>query len=262
MDRQKIIEEGLLTPYLLGTLDEKQQAEVRRILAKDKELQEQYRILEADFERLAMENAIDPPPTVLANLKGQLESEQESPVIPLSSRNKNFTQLRARLLVAASLAALFAIGCFWFYSQWQNTLGELEDLQVQTSDLQNRMNSLEGNLTATTERYQRLTNPNVVPKVLEGNELSPNSRAVAYLNPVSKEVVLNAKGLAQLEADKTYQMWADVEGVMINMGLVPTDQDWVELTYIDNAESLNITIEPAGGNDHPTVENLISYVTL
>lgn len=262
MDRQKIIEEGLLTPYLLGTLNEQEQAEVSRILEKDKALQEQYRLLEADFERLAMENAIDPPLAVLSGLKDQVESESDNPVISLSTSNKNITYLRSRLLVAASLAALFALGAFWFYSRWQNTLGELEDLQIQTADLQSRMNSLEGNLTATTERFQKLTNPNVIPRVLEGNALSPQSRAVAYLNPVAKEVVVNAKGLAPLEADKTYQMWADVEGVMINMGLVPSDNEWVELTYIDNAESLNITIEPAGGNDHPTVENLISYVSL
>lgn len=261
MDRQKIVEEGLLTPYLLGTLDEKLHAEVTRVLEEDEELREQYRLMEADFERIAMENAIEPPASVLRNLKDELESEVDNTVIPIA-KNKSLTMLRSRLLVAASLAALFAIGSFLFYSRWQNALGELENLQLQTADLQNRMNSLEGNLTSTTERFQRLTNPNVVPKVLEGNELSPDSRAVAYLNPVTKEVVINPKGLAPLEADKTYQMWADVEGVMINMGLVPTDEDLVELTYIDNAESLNITIEPAGGNDHPTVENLISYVTL
>ena len=262
MDRQKILDEGLLTPYLLGTLDEQVHAQVSRVLEEDEELRDQYRLMEADFERLAMENAIDPPSAVLSGLKEQVETEVDSPVIPLTIQNKNMTVLRSRLMVAASLAALFALGSFWFYSRWQNTLGELEKLQFQTADLQSRMNSLEGNLSSTTDRYQRLTNPNVTPKVLEGNKLSPDSRAVAYLNPVSKEVVVNSKGLAPLEADKTYQMWADVEGVMINMGLVPTDEDWVELTYIDNAESLNITIEPAGGNDHPTVENLISYVAL
>jgi hypothetical protein len=46
------------------------------------------------------------------------------------------------------------------------------------------------------------------------------------------------------------------------MGLLPTDRELVTLTYIDRAESLNITIEPKGGNDHPTVERLISNVYL
>jgi anti-sigma-K factor RskA len=49
---------------------------------------------------------------------------------------------------------------------------------------------------------------------------------------------------------------------MINMGTLNTDNELVPLKYIENAESLNITIEPAGGSDHPTVEELVSYVIL
>lgn len=261
MDRQKIIGENLLIPYVTGTLDEEQRMAVERVLAEDKELRETYRQLEADFEKLAMENAILPPEGVLTGLKQKLEGE-EGPVIRLSGDRKTYTQLRSRLLVAASLAAIFALGAFWFYTQWQDANDTLNSLQLQTADLQERINSLEGTLQLTTKRYQTITDPNAIPLVLEGNEMLPNSRAIAYLNHRSREVVVNPKGLPPLEADKTYQMWADVEGEMINMGLVPTSEEWVELAYIDDAESLNITIEPAGGNDHPTVENLISYVVL
>lgn len=261
MDRQKIIDDNLLTLYITGTLDVEQCAAVERVLAQDKELRENLQQLEADFEQLAMENAIVPPEGVLTGLKQKLEQEEGS-VIKLSGERMTHTQLRSRLLVAASLAAIFALGAFWFYAQWQDASDNLKSLQQQTADLQERINSLEGNLQLTTKRYQTITDPNAIPLVLKGNERLPNSRAIAYLNHRSREVVVNPKGLPPLEADKTYQMWADVEGEMINMGLVPTSEEWVELAYIDDAESLNITIEPAGGNDHPTVENLISYVVL
>lgn len=261
MDKQKIIDENLLIPYIIGALDQEQRAAVERVLAQDRELREKYQLLEADFEQLAMENAINPPEEVLSGLKQTLQAEEGS-VIRLSGDRKTYTQLRSRLLVAASLAALFALGAFWFYTQWQDASDNLKNLQLQTADLQERIYSLEGNLQLTTKRYQTITDPNAIPLVLEGNEIMPNSRAVAYLNHRSREIVVNPKGLPPLEADKTYQMWADVDGEMINMGLVPTSEEWVELAYIDDAESLNITIEPAGGNDHPTVENLISYVVL
>tara|TARA_R110000868_G_scaffold379114_6_gene644835 strand:- start:10 stop:186 length:177 start_codon:yes stop_codon:yes gene_type:complete len=57
-------------------------------------------------------------------------------------------------------------------------------------------------------------------------------------------------------------MWADVEGEMINMGVIGKQNQLLAMDYIDNAESLNVTIEPAGGNDHPTVSNLITNVYL
>ena len=74
--------------------------------------------------------------------------------------------------------------------------------------------------------------------------------------------MVSPQGLPNLPDNQTYQMWSDVDGEMIDMGLLPNDKELVTLKYIDRAESLNITIEPAGGNDHPTVERLISYVTL
>jgi anti-sigma-K factor RskA len=101
-----------------------------------------------------------------------------------------------------------------------------------------------------------------IPLILHGNDLAPNSRAVAYVNHENKMVVVNAQGLPELPNDKTYQMWSDVDGEMIDMGLLQTNEELITLRYIDKAESLNITIEPAGGNEHPTVEKLIAYVTL
>jgi len=49
---------------------------------------------------------------------------------------------------------------------------------------------------------------------------------------------------------------------MIDMGVIPKNSDMVAMTYIADAESLNITIEPAGGSDHPTVSKLISFVSI
>ena len=57
-------------------------------------------------------------------------------------------------------------------------------------------------------------------------------------------------------------MWSDVDGEMINMGTLAPNQELIPLKYIEKAESLNITIEPVGGNDHPTVEDLISAIPL
>ena len=141
----------------------------------------------------------------------------------------------------------------------QNTLNALQN---QTVVMQERLDLLEENYELTNNRLQIINSPNTIPFVLASNEKMGNSRAVAYVNHNNRLVVVNPRGLPSLPNTQTYQMWSDVDGEMINMGLLPTDKDLVTLKYIDHAESLNITIEPAGGNDHPTVEQLISYVTL
>ncbi|MEL6917551.1 MAG: anti-sigma factor [Bacteroidota bacterium] len=261
MDRNSIKEDGILEQYLLGELNREQRAEVHSILQEDPELKKHFSTMEADFERLAMENAIAPHPRVKESLekalaKAETPPTQDSKVVPLKNNKRSY------FYAAASLAAIFLLSSFWLYNQWQSSEENLQVLQNKTSDLQERLVTLEKNYEETNGRYQTINNPNVIPLLLTGNQVLPGSRAVAYVNHRTKQVVLNPQGLPALESDKTYQMWADVDGVMINMGVVPIDEELISLKYIDKAESLNITIEPAGGNDHPTVENLISNVYL
>ena len=57
-------------------------------------------------------------------------------------------------------------------------------------------------------------------------------------------------------------MWADVDGEMINMGIINTSKALLAMQYIPEAESFNITIEPKGGSPHPTVSELIANTYL
>ncbi|WP_394975793.1 anti-sigma factor domain-containing protein [uncultured Croceitalea sp.] len=250
MERKKILDEGLLEKYLLDELNDSDRTIVERAIISDEVLKKQFSELEADFEKMALENAIVPPTHVKNSIKEQLE-----PAIVKRLSN-------TPLLVAASIGALFFFSSIWMYTQWQNTKNEFESLQSQTTDLKERLNILEENYVLTNTRLKTIDGKNTVPLLLKGNELSPNSRAIAYVNHKKKMVVVNSEGLPKLPKDKTYQMWSDVDGEMIDMGVLKSSEELITLKYIDKAESLNITIEPTGGNDHPTVENLISYVIL
>jgi anti-sigma-K factor RskA len=261
MDKKKILEEGLLEAYLMGDLDPGQRATVAEAIAKDPSLKAAYGAMEEDFERMAFENAVVPPSRIKKSLESVLNAMDEDPgVRHLAIDKKGQTKIQFRLMVAASMAALFAVSSFWLYSRWQDSEKNLQLVQRQTSELQNRMADLENDYQQTRSKYQTINNPNVQPFLLVGNQKLPNSRAIAYVNHQTKEVLLNTIGLPKLSDDKTYQLWADVEGEMIDMGLLPADRDLVSLNYIDKAESLNITIEPAGGSEHPTVENLVANV--
>lgn len=263
MDKNKIIEDGLLELYLLGELSQEEQLVVEDALQKDSSLKEIYDQMEEDFQRMAFENAVEPPSSVKTSLKETLESTATETVVrKLETADSGSRKSYFPIVAAASLAVLFALSSLWLYNRWQTSEKSLLELQEQTSGLQNRMNDLEKNYQETDKKYRKINDPNTIPLLLVGNEASPNSRAVAYVNHKTKEVVINPKGLQNLEADKTYQMWADVEGEMIDMGILSNEEDLIAMKYIDKAESFNITIEPTGGNDHATVENLVANVYL
>ena len=250
MERKKLLEEGLLEKYLLDELSAEEKREVAEAISADMEIREAFEQLEADFEKLAFENAIAPSPLIKQQLLQRVGGKVQK------------TTPRTWLWAAASLATLFLSSSFWMYNNWKVAQKGFNELQEQTTVLQDRLNALEENYLLTNQRLKTINGPQTIPLILHGNELVPNARAVAYVNHENKMVVVNAQGLPKLPEDKTYQMWSDVEGEMINMGLLQTDEELITLNYIEKAESLNITIEPAGGNDHPTVEKLIAYVTL
>lgn len=166
------------------------------------------------------------------------------------------------LSIAAGFALIFGLSTFWLYVKWQDAESNLSTLQSQTSRLQSQVDNLTSEFRLTSNRFESINNPDVIPLVLYGNQKASNGKAVAYINHKSQLVLVNPKGLPELPKDKTYQMWSDVNGEMIDMGVVPTDKDLVTLKYIENAESLNLTIEPVGGSEHPTVEELVSNVII
>ena len=57
-------------------------------------------------------------------------------------------------------------------------------------------------------------------------------------------------------------MWAEVNGEMVNLGIIKNINDkdkLLALPYAKNAISY-ITIEPKGGNNSPTVQNIVANI--
>ncbi|MEM9680652.1 MAG: anti-sigma factor, partial [Bacteroidota bacterium] len=227
----------------------------------DNELKTRFDELEHDFEIIGLENAVQPSIVVKDKLMHDVRSanpKTEDSVINLPKRNNN----RLYLGIAASFAGLLLLGSIWLFNELNGVKEQLEIVQEENDNLKNNLNSISDDLEETTKWYAAISNPDAEQYILKGNNLMPEAKIVSYVNHSDKSVVINTRKLPKLDADKDYQMWADVEGEMIDMGVIPKDQELIAMTYIDHAESLNITIEPAGGNDHPTVSQLISNVYL
>lgn len=259
MDKNYIQNNGILELYVLGELSAKENSQVEAILETDEALRIECETIENNFETLALENAITPNTRVKEALFNSIKAGKDiSKVIPIETKKKT----PIFQYVAASIAALFIVSSAVLFNKWQTAEDNLQVLQEETNTLNTRISTIENDLKITQDWYNAINKPEVRQLVLKGNSKSPNSKAIAYVNHTEKKVILNPQKLVKLDDSKTYQMWADVDGVMIDMGIIPKDKSMVAMTYIENAESLNITIEPAGGNDHPTVEQLITNIYL
>ncbi|MDC8004949.1 anti-sigma factor [Aureisphaera galaxeae] len=257
MDKKEILESGLLERYLIGEVSETEQLQVERYL-QDSEIRKHYGQLEADFERMAMENAVSPPPQVKEGLMDKVGSKtpQQPPI------NANRSALKSYLAIAAALALLFGISSFWMYTKLNGVEDQLELVRSQNDILSDELEDLTKNYDDVINTYEITSNPKTEKLIMLGNQNSPQATAVTYVNHTDKTVFIDAEGLPKLSEEHDYQLWADVEGEMIDMGVIAKGENFLAMNYIDHAESYNITIEPAGGSDHPTVERLITNVYL
>ncbi|MFT5750886.1 MAG: anti-sigma-K factor RskA [Dokdonia sp.] len=255
IERQALIQSGDLERYLLGDLSKEENSQIELAIANDKELATYVRQLEDDFEQMAIQNAIAPNPQIKTALMSQVKALQTSTTTPV-------IYLKKWLGIAASAAAFFFLTSIWQFSKVSTLESRIVEEARKTENFSKDFNSLTTFFETNTQWYDAIRDPNAEKFRLTGNNLAPNLQAVSYINHKAQSVILQASNLPELAATEDYQLWADVDGEMIDMGVILKNEPMLAMKYIPNATSLNITIEPLGGNDHPTVERLVSNVYL
>lgn len=257
MTKEDILTNGLLEQYVLGELNSEQEKYIEQLRVSDTEIASELDNIELSLEQVGLENSITPPIGLKANLLTKLNKDElETTKIPSKNNSKLW------LGIAASFVAFLLLTSAWLFTELNTVKEDLRIVGDKNEALEKDLDGLSRNYDDVSKWYAALSNPDAEQYILKGNTLSPNSKIVSFVNHKNKSVVINAEQLSALDDKHDYQMWADVDGEMIDMGIIPKSQKLIAMTYIEDAESLNITIEPAGGNDHPTVERLISNVYL
>ena len=114
----------------------------------------------------------------------------------------------------------------------------------------------------TQELLNTLRDKNISVIPLGGQDVSPTSYAKAYWNKQEEKVFIDAKGLPEPPDGFVYQVWSLKLSPLTptSMGLLEdfaTDENKVfALNNPNDSEAFGITLEPAGGGESPTLEQL------
>lgn len=243
------LDSDLLEKYLLGSTTELETLQVERYIAMYPEVRETYNELEENLETFAKLHAIKSPEGLKEKIITRIRSERHG-------RKKFF-----RYAIAASFAAvMFAGASYFFWNQNQN-------LQQENNVVSNQIKVLEADMKQQLEDVRNqfivLNNPQTKKYNVNGNKKAKELKAVAYINPVKKLSYINVSKLPNLPENQCFQMWAEVNGEMLNLGIIQestSNQNLLALPYAKNAVGY-ITIEPKGGNLHPTVDNIVANIS-
>jgi anti-sigma-K factor RskA len=243
------LDSDVLERYLLGTTTAEETLQAERYIAMYPEVREEYIALQENLEAFAKIYSKKTPEGLKETIINQIKKEN-------STRRKFY-----RYAVAASFTALlFAGSSYFFYNQNQS-------LQKENAMVTNKIKDLEvvmrEQLEDVRNQFIVLNNPQTKRFNVNGNKKAKELKAVAYINPVKKLSYINVSKLPNLPENQCFQMWAEVNGEMINLGIIKEAHDknkLLALPYAENAVGY-ITIEQQGGNASPTVENIVANIT-
>lgn len=242
------LDSDLLENYLMGNTTKEEALQVERYIALYPEVRKVYDELQENLEQFAKMYAVKAPDGLKERILGRIRAQ--------NSIRRRFT----RYAVAASIVTTVFAGSSYFF--WTQN----EDLKEENIIVSNKIKSLEADMREQLEDVRNqfivLNNPQTKKYVVKGNQKALDLKAVAYINPVKKLSYINVRNLPQLPEDKCFQMWAEVNGQMVNLGIIKefNDKDkLLALPYAENAIGY-ITIEPKGGNNSPTVKNIVANI--
>lgn len=255
MDVEKYIASGILELYVAGTLSEKENLEIANYAKEYPEIKKEIEEIEASILELSRKAS----PGYHYSFKA-LMNRINGKVKVVDMNEKRSTPFLSYMGWAASV--LLAVGLFWMYQQNQDLKSNIEVVEKQNLDLEQQIADTDSSLELTQELLNTLRDKNISVIPLGGQDVSPTSYAKAYWNKQEEKVFIDAKGLPEPPDGFVYQVWSLKLSPLTptSMGLLEdfaTDENKVfALNNPNESEAFGITLEPAGGSESPTLEQL------
>ncbi|MEM9921099.1 MAG: anti-sigma factor [Bacteroidota bacterium] len=249
--------------YVLGIAGPEERAEVERYIEEFPELRKQLDELSKGLEAYARAHTKTPPAhlrrKVLKAIKKEAGvPEQEDPIrLPARKSRPNWI---------TTIAALMILGltgiCISMYLKQAESQEQIAVLSSQVQALQRDYQSLQRVDVQLKKQFAILKDIGTQHVQLQGSDLAPSAKAVVYWNENHQDAYLNVVDLPDAPHGHQYQVWADVNGKHLNMGLLEGARDTgvalFNLPYIEHSQGFVITLENKGGSPHPTVDKLFA----
>lgn len=256
MNIKEYIESGILELYVAGTLSEKESQEVYALTLKHPELLDEVLKIETAMVKLTAAVSPSDSKAFFKNILQQIKGS-DTKVIAM---NKPKTHWFTYISWAASI--VFAAGFLWFANQNNQLKEQIRVAETDKELLEVEIEKSNAGLTEAKQLISVLRDKDIIPVDLAGQAVYPAAYAKVYWDKKSNSIVLDAQGLPEPPKGKVYQVWSLKLNPLTptSLGVIAdfnTDEN--KLFTIENAnasEAFGITLEPEGGSESPTLEQL------
>ncbi|MBN2867880.1 MAG: anti-sigma factor [Flavobacteriaceae bacterium] len=261
MNINEYIQSGTLELYVAGQLSEEENKEVYNLMLKHPEVLKEVLEIEAAFIKLS--NSLAPEKNVDFNLiKAHIEHNNKVVSLP-KQKNRNwitYTGWAAAVIVGA--------GLFWTLNQKQQLETEITTINTEKEFLEIQIEESRDKLAETKNLLNVIRDRNIIKVPLEGQAAYPDAYATVYWDDSNDQIYLDLQGLPEPPEGKVYQVWSLLLDPLTPTSLGTIDdflQDDNKIFKLQNAnqsQAFGITLEPAGGSQSPTLEQLYTLGAL
>jgi anti-sigma-K factor RskA len=165
-------------------------------------------------------------------------------------------------MFAASVALFLISGflSFLFYNKWQQAEERLQLAVASEQRLAQNLNTVSLKSAQQQEALAILRDADFKSVRLQGVEAHPEVNVLVYWNPKRQQVYVDRINLPAPPAGKQYQLWALDKGKPVDAGMIALNGQTdvlQQMKAIGSAQAFAITLEPAGGSENPTLEQLM-----
>lgn len=256
MDTKSYIESGILELYVSGQLSEKENQEVAKYANEYPEIKEE--IIEIEKAILGLSAALAQKNVpAFDTIKNRLDEKPNSRVIPLESKRKSWTSY-----TGWAASALLTIGLAYLYNQNQALNSEVQIAENELRQMEFQIAEANNSLEKSKQLLFVLRDKNMATIPLGGQNVSPDSYARAYWNKEKQQLFIDAQGLPEPPDGMAYQVWSltldplTPTSVGLLEDFIDDDNKVFAFTNPNESQAFGITLEPAGGSEFPTLEQL------
>lgn len=259
MDIKAYIDSGILELYVAGQLSEKENQEVYELMQQHPEILKEVLEIEAAIVKLTASISQKENSSTFQDIKNQIASDKEEiKVVDLPSRSRvnwfSYTGWAAALIIGA--------GLLWIFNQNQELESQVSEMDMKNLYLEQQIEKAKTDLAVKENLLNVLRDRDIISVPLGGQGDFADSYAKVYWNKADNSIYLDAQGLPDAPSGKVWQVWSLTLNPLTPTSLGTIDNFNVDANKIftianaNESQAFGITLEPEGGSDSPTMEQL------
>ncbi|MCX6274779.1 MAG: anti-sigma factor [Bacteroidetes bacterium] len=258
MDVKEYISSGVLELYAMGALSSSEMKGVEEMCASNSEVALELKQVQDSLNNYAKAHQRNPRPEVRSELMNKIASTGgKAKVVQMRSPH----ELTYKYLIAACIASLIisTFASVFFYQKWS----EAEDRYVA---MVNEKNVMAQNLNVVKYNYDKMNHdmsvmrdPAISIITLRATDSTKYYMAHVMWNKYTRQTFIDVSDLPAPGQDKQYQLWALMGGQPVDAGVfdMPEEGGMQKVKAVADAEMWAVTLEPKGGSNAPTMDQMV-----